>query len=1197
MLSQDVRIHILCLDIVQNAIDSNVFIDYMKQNYKKEISFLNAMDYSEPVGRAKPDLKKEKSIKHDSVSIIVRGIKQKIDSEVIKVADAKKKAFAQYEKQRAAAGKGKGRNFEEMSKYNLPFEGTIDVLYILSTFPYLPNQLAALSEADFPVSFLCIVPKGGAQRVPYLKRTSERSSRLATKKQGIAGMERDSALHPNVFPPPRWAALRPTASATIAFCDMEAGDDAESTFKRLEQEMIRVNYGREEYIQKFAGKSFRHLPLAHGNIALGPFNEYVNQKADRLNGLFYTLRLTAPVSPPPTAEAQLTRVFQTGREILQRTVNFVSDKELPDPWFPSSETRALSSLLYRCTHWQLTPANAASCRATFQFLQSASNSHAFAGQRFDTLTATVNKKYQLGLPMSFFDWLKWDVCTEYESVADVLIEAVHHAGIVETLLDDDTGLLWVLTLPPIPRMMGHFFVERFVPQTINGFTDFLKFLYDKPAETEKKTRNFPSPAQVLREDLSPEVLMPPLQERMSQAPTLYGLSLNVSTSASFSSPYFFASELKVTIQRDLVSGKLQFGYFATFKSLLEISGTGGSVMLFLIEGIRLLIEFEPFAVTILFNDQSLLYDRSFLMMRSRSQSLIMISTDKSFVMPNSTLSPDGTVGRLQDGVWSYVKPDSSLWRRVGPSLEQVPTKHGKLEDLATGTTTMIRPDDVSLAIRYDGTRVFHFNEHVSVEQGPRSLYDISDFPITYQTDSAFSITLDRFEITFKGPDVSVTCDEYGIQASAEKVRLIHSDADMALSKDRCEFKTGDQVLVADASGVEKMVQIGMEIPAKKKIEVFETSWGQGIAIKDTMAEPQQLELHRKFLPRFFLVRDGTNGCEYLRGDVIDMEGVTVQNGFFTGPKGEKVSLVSFHYENKVPLICVQNEPLAKAARSALLKNLHVPKQKKAKKTGEPEDDENEIAEAESARATYFLESKQFAAMLLGRLDSHHLMYLQKITPPPPPPPELIRIPPPTPDPRLMLMQAYKRTLGMTADKSTNYWVSGEGDFAVPVAETRVGQKALSPRVALFDPPRCFRPERKQLFPMIPVSRRPNPVIRPVLRSAATAKSRQATVRADRDTINFGTVTERSHSTASMIITNLGAKPLHFSVTQPKVPCVKVLTVPGVVYPGLKMTVKVALMAPPVGSITTSFMLMTKEVSGPEAKKSIPIIAEVTTAQA
>jgi hypothetical protein len=97
-------------------------------------------------------------------------------------------------------------------------------------------------------------------------------------------------------------------------------------------------------------------------------------------------------------------------------------------------------------------------------------------------------------------------------------------------------------------------------------------------------------------------------------------------------------------------------------------------------------------------------------------------------------------------------------------------------------------------------------------------------------------------------------------------------------------------------------------------------------------------------------------------------------------------------------------------------------------------------------------------------------------------------------------------------------------------------------------------------------------------------------------INFGTVAERSHSTASMVVKNVGTKPLHFSVIQPKVPCMKVLTMPGVVYPGLKMTLKVALMAPPIGSITTSSTIMTKEIKGPEASRSIPIVAEVATAQ-
>jgi hypothetical protein len=59
----------------------------------------------------------------------------------------------------------------------------------------------------------------------------------------------------------------------------------------------------------------------------------------------------------------------------------------------------------------------------------------------------------------------------------------------------------------------------------------------------------------------------------------------------------------------------------------------------------------------------------------------------------------------------------------------------------------------------------------------------------------------------------------------------------------------------------------------------------------------------------------------------------------------------------------------------------------------------------------------------------------------------------------------------------------------------------------------------------------------------------------------------------------------------------VLTIPGVVYPGFKMTLKVALMAPPPGKITTSFTLMTKETRGMEAHTSIPVVAEVVSADA
>ena len=111
MLDQEVRVHVLCLDVVQNAVDANALTEYMKQNLKKEVVFLNGTEFADAAGRAsKIDQKKDKSLqKIDTSPAIARVIKQKLDAEVVRLTDAKKKALAAYEKQKALVAAGKSK--------------------------------------------------------------------------------------------------------------------------------------------------------------------------------------------------------------------------------------------------------------------------------------------------------------------------------------------------------------------------------------------------------------------------------------------------------------------------------------------------------------------------------------------------------------------------------------------------------------------------------------------------------------------------------------------------------------------------------------------------------------------------------------------------------------------------------------------------------------------------------------------------------------------------------------------------------------------------------------------------------------------------------------------------------------------------------------------------------------------------------
>jgi hypothetical protein len=46
---------------------------------------------------------------------------------------------------------------------------------------------------------------------------------------------------------------------------------------------------------------------------------------------------------------------------------------------------------------------------------------------------------------------------------------------------------------------------------------------------------------------------------------------------------------------------------------------------------------------------------------------------------------------------------------------------------------------------------------------------------------------------------------------------------MLFRQDHCEFKSNDQVLVAAADGIQRIVQPVTELPTKKNLEVIETN--------------------------------------------------------------------------------------------------------------------------------------------------------------------------------------------------------------------------------------------------------------------------------------------------------------------------------------------------------------------------------------
>jgi hypothetical protein len=839
-------------------------------------------------------------------------------------------------------------------------------------------------------------------------------------------------------------------------------------------------------------------------------------------------------------------------------------------------------LLHPLTHWRLEPGEARSFAAISDFLEARENFYAYAGQKFDTLVSCANKKYQLSLPLSFYDWAKWDWSFESPTVTESLAEAMRTSEIVETVMDRDGGMLWIIALPALSRTIGTSRTSYAMPPTLDGFTDFLKHVYMRPRDPERKAKGGISPAQLIRNKLDYSAILPGLQERLSSDRPLYGLPLDVMNSAASSSSFFFESNMKVAVSRDLVNGCFSFGYTVYFKHLLEFVATERSVMFVPLEYVRMLLEF-PFTVTLFFNDQSLFYRSGELSVKSVGDSPILI-TKEGMVMAEGDAGEvmvlvDGTIGHMENGVWTYIRPDGRSFRG-GVELD-IP--HSRVVDLQTNTTTMIRSDGIDYAVLDSGVRRIQFRSGMTIEQdGSKWSVDTMPFPLIYIDNGVVTVSLDRFQVTLSEHSAEIAHPDYTIKLTDDELTFASEDTEMYMRPSHGEFKSGDNVLIADADGTERRVQVNTEIPNKKNIEVFNTHWGRGLPIKDVMPEAQQLELHRLFPPRFFVVRDDLSCTEFMRSDTVPREGFAT-NSVRIEDAASPINFVTLHKVGIPPVVYIQHEPLSKAARSNLLKALHLPTKKKGKSD---EADENLGMMATHAHATE--ELMNYIAAVGERTQEQ---FEASVMPEAPPKPEVLVIPPCTPLPRLMHMQAHRHE---TATR-VNFWKSSECEFAIPVVpRTAHIERPFSPRVALFDPPRALTYRNDAPLIVTPRSQRPASQVT-VPKSVSTQNStrrRPVSVAADPCLVNFGTMKENTAARASIAIRNLGPKPLHFSAMQPEHEFVKVLTLPGTIYPAFKVTLLVAILPCPPQEIVTHFVVAGGQIQGASFEMKIPVTANI-----
>ena len=1181
------------LDVSQGAIDFDSVVATLKENPRKDVEFVNACEFIDP------KLPKTSS-SDDIVLSAVRNMRAKLDGDMQKSLDAKKKFQAALEKQKkmieaALAKKKKPPTIKNPLQPEEPrYDGKADILYVIYNIGFTPRQVELLREGGFPfLGFIALVPEN-----PEFREFSKDAIIANTNQQVpmMPAMDLSFTRSPSCYPPARWQALKPELGLKLLFREIRVDGDAEAAIRAIQNEVVRMINANESFDYFIKEKSFKDVEVYHEkDVDTSIFMSFVDQHPrDYVNGLWSQLKVaefkTRPPIPPEEVSDVYSKLFDNEESCQNRKFIFKDQEEPEEPYFTYPFIPQVYYYLYNLIKWRPNDELAPACEVITKFIANPQNFYAYAGQRFDSLVTTMNKKYSLGLPNVFYDFQKWNLATFHSNAAQVLSEAIHDAAAIESVFDNEVGILWMMVMKPVTKVTGQFVTQYSMPQTLCDSSDWLSKVYDHRNDEEQKVK-LVNPAIVAKGNLDTNQLLKSLRTRIESTNLYYKMPIEVSNEAHFRTPYFLDNGMHAEITRDVTNGKLSFHYSLFFKDALEINGNIDTIVYQPVESIRLHTSSNEFGITIFFNEQMLYYNGENLVLETIGVGDRMLITPNGSIISLKKNLPiivesTGAISRKVDGQWEYVDKDGEAfknWRK-----EKKP--HSQTKDLSTGTISMIRPDNIEYYILKNGTRKIIINNDFSIEQTEKAVdFDIQSFPIIHVEDEKITMKIDRFDLKFDAKHFTFNCSNYLIEIADQENKVKINNSDINLTPTRCEVKYENTVFVADESGIEKIATLlteeGMK---KKKLDIISTSFGPALPNKEANAEPVLLNLHTKFPARFFGIRSDFSIVEFLRSDILP-ERVEKKATLKLPNQEQEVQLITRHKLKSSPTIYIENEPLSKPARSTLLKEVKVPKGTKNKPvTG--------TRPVEETMKMYYDDLNQFLESLNEKLRINEEIFIKENTPKELLPPEKLRAPPQTPPVRIQLMQynLYQPKLGET-DKY-NYWNCHESDFGFPLDETKALPRPLSPRTKMFDPPRESK-EKEQVqsryeFERINFTAKKShaddipkndssggqsetgsfitePTVPLRFKDFVEEDQTPQVIRCNPPLFDFGDVSVNQEKDIYITLTNVGTRPIHYGFNQIQNKYVKLASLPGAIFPGLKVRIKVHLnKVPEAQSINT-----------------------------
>lgn len=1095
---------IICLDVVHNSFESQAFFDYLKNNHKKSVIFINAPDFVDSNGRSSRS-SSSLSDSHGSHSRISykslsKSIKNKINTELTKLIDQKRKTIAQNEKkaQQLAKANRPVSSTSAHSKMSIdsqsppPFDGQTEVVFIIQGFPYTESQFKALcSYLDFG-AFISIVRQSQTDDTASThstsvssKKSNEKSVRSpASKKVNIHGSETDSALNPGVVPPMRWKTLIPNASPSIPFSQIDAPPTIEECWNSLELEIARIIRCRKEFEERFNEHKFVILPKPSETAPdLSIYEKYITQHRDEdlINAMMTqiekNMKKTEETVEPQKNEDIYARIFKEINDKIMRFKVAKDPEETIEPFFDRPiKPKDAFDILYQLSKWKLNDDNAPVNKAVLDFYANYDHFNAVAGHQYEVMLAQANKRLSLAFPISFFEWTKFLYAYEHADIRKTIVDVFKKNYVFDTVLEETAGIMWVLALPPVARTIGQAIRRLYMPPAFDGISEWLVKIFENEKFQNQnnevvKSRVQISPAQVLKNGGDIESLIPTIFQRTEKKEDpIYKVKMDLAKCADLISPFFFTNGIQADIIRNIVNDRMTFGYIARFPNGLEISSTYDTVNIDVHQICKLIFGFSTDfnSLTILKNDNpgiSIFYQNGQLSLRSDQSFVITENGHLVFEHKGNkvVLESNGRIRKYNDKGWTFSEPDGRLFKETEEGIVPLNNPHNKLTDMRTGISRVVRDDDICYMIYSDGERVIKMSEHFIIRQTKDSVvYEFPNLPFVTFRDDSFTFMFDDACFVLRPSDISISKDTTTtINCDYKEIKVESYESEISLTYGVFQIKVDDTVLFADDKGTQRIGPLlPPNAPPKRKVEFVETKWGKINQTKETLIEANHLELLSVFRPRFFAIRSDFSATEYIH-----------REGFIPGNRVQKekvvddvYDVVTLHQKGEKPIVYLKQKVLEKQPRSVLLKTLQIPKQSRQRarpRKGQPLEDPEEIKRAARDSNEKHLEFWENVRKIQERTCNElETEYQDEIRPKPIPPPEIIEPAIFTPDPRLLEMMHMKyaptnvsleNNNGVDCD-IINYWESPEAEFAFPLKNPPVLPRPVSPHNKLFDMP-------------------------------------------------------------------------------------------------------------------------------------------------